>query len=439
MNKIPTFSIEELYQKVSSTLTDRLSLFQGMTLANISIEKELKPHPKWSYTFYTGITKKAEKNYSINIKIPNKLIYQNRNKVGNEIINNRQYDITIENLEVSPRGQITIIASSIKETGMSERELLKRRLEKYCEKKGYFEREKKELPRLVTSILALTSQYSEIHDDLHSNLNLSQERVSIINCKNSQEIAKYIKNIEPNKYDIIVLYRGGREDEAMNMFSSEEIIDAITTSTITVCAALGHDMDTPFIYTIADQTYSTPSSFGKAIMAHNDEAKKDYKKLLIDIKTALDRIKEKAEYRYIKNIDQIEATSKRLYEKVNAKIDKQLQEVENSVARVTDIKHNKLAMISNKIEHLIDNIYKNKSEKISKIETAIDYYWKDTYKNKTTLIHTLSEKIEDNVKNIEANIQIKEKLREEQKSKKQTKIIFITIIIALLIIITLLI
>jgi exodeoxyribonuclease VII large subunit len=439
MSKVPTFSIEQLYQKVSSTLTDRLSLFQGMTLANISIDKELKPHPKWQYSYYTGTTKEAEKNYSINLKISNQLILQFRNQIGNEIVTNASYDILIENLSISSFGQISITVKAIKETGISERELLKRRLKKYCENQGYFKREKKELPRLVTSILALTSQYSEIHDDIHSNLNFGQDKVTIINCKNTQEIAKHIKGIKPNKYDIIVLYRGGREDEAMNMFSSEEIIEAIVTSPITVCAALGHDIDTPFIYTIADQTYSTPSSFGKAITAHNDETKKDYKKLLIDIKTTLERVKEKAEYLYTKDIDQIEATSKRLYEKVNAKIDKLLQEVENSVIRVTDSKHNKISITSNKIEHLVDNVYKVKADQISSIETAINYYWRDTYKNKLNHIHTLSINIEDYVKNIETNIQTKEELSEEKKSNKKTIVIFTAIIIALVSIIALLI
>ncbi len=426
-----TFSLEQLYEKVTTVISDNLSLFQGLTLSNISIDKKLVPHDKWQYSFYTGTTKSSSKNYTVQLKISNTIINKHRSQNGEEQYN-AKYDIEIESLSVSSFGAITITVKSIKETGVSERELLRRRLEKFTKDNGYDKRPKKELPRLVTSILALTSKFSEIHDDLHSNLNLSSSQVTVMNCASSTEISQHIQNADIAKYDIVVLYRGGREDEAMNMFSSEEIIEVIAKSDIPVCAALGHDMDTPFIYAIADQTYSTPSAFGKAITAHNQSVIETHQELLNNIGNTLHVIKETMEHRYTKVFDYIEATSKRIYEKVNAKIDSLLKESENSVTRISDKVYNRITSSSQKIEDLVHRVYTSKIEQISTVETAIGYYMQDVYKNRVNHIDLLAERVEQYGQRIEANIHDKRALAKERKSKQKTFWLFATIIAILI-------
>jgi exodeoxyribonuclease VII large subunit len=429
-----TFSLEQLYEKVTTVISDRLSLFQGLTLTNISVDKKLTPHDTWQYSFYAGTTKSSSKNYTVQLKISNTIIKEHYSKNGQEQ-HNAKYDIEIESLSVSSFGAITVTVKSIKETGVSERELLRRRLEKYTKEHGYDTRIKKELPRLVTSILALTSKYSEIHDDLHSNLNLPSAQVAVINCMDSKEIAQHLQDTDTAKYDIVVLYRGGREDEAMNMFSSEEIIEAIVKSDIPVCAALGHDMDTPFIYAIADQTYSTPSAFGKAITAHNHSAIEEHQVLLSSIGNTLNTIKEGMVHRYTKVFDYIEATSKRLYEKVNARIDRLLKESENSVMRISDKAYSRITSASQKIEDLIHRIYKSKIEQISVVETAIGYYMHDTYKNRVNHIDLIVDRVEQYAQRIETNIQNKQVLQKERQSKQKTFGLFaviITILIAVI-------
>ncbi|SFV55949.1 Exodeoxyribonuclease VII large subunit [hydrothermal vent metagenome] len=436
MNASPatTFSLDQLYEKVTTVISDKLSLFQGLTLSNISIDKNLKPHDKWQYSFYIGTSKSSSKNYTVQLKISNTIINKHRSQNGEEQ-NNAKYDIEIDTLSVSTFGAITVTVKSIKETGVSERELLRRRLEKFTKEQGYDKRTKKALPRLVTSILALTSKFSEIHDDLHSNLNLSGSQVRVVNCTNSKEISQHIQSDDTTRYDIVVLYRGGREDEAMNMFSSEEIIEAIAKSDIPVCAALGHDMDTPFIYAIADQTYSTPSAFGKAITAHNHTAIEEHQTLLSSIGNALHTIKENMEHRYTKVFDHIEATSKRLYEKVNAKIDRLLKESENNVMRISDKAYNRIASSSQKIEDMVHRIYKSKIEQMSTIETAIGYYMQDVYRNKVNHINLLADSVEQYGQRIEANIHDKQALAKERKSKQKTFWLFATIIAILIAII----
>lgn len=433
MNVSPAFSLEKLYQKVSEVLVNNLSLFQGLTLTNISIDKTLKPHHVWQQVFYTGTSKESvkNKNYSVTLKISNTLINTYRKECGNEIPSNASYDILIESLSVSPFGTITITVGGIKETGISERELLKRRLTKYCEKHKFFDRKKKEMPHLVTSILALTSQYSEIHDDLLSNLTLHPSRVNVVNCKDTKEIASYIDDAKANDYDLIVLYRGGREDEAMSMFSSEEIINAITKSNIPVCAALGHDMDIPFIYSIADKTYSTPSAFGKAISAHNLSVKESNSAILLGIGNTLEIIKEKIHVKYTKTFDYIESTSKRLYEKVNARINKLLEDSENSVVRIADSTLSIIYLTNEKIEQSIQQIHQSRDSNVDKIETAIEYNFQNIYRNRLGYIQGTFDEIESYVRELQQHERNLKKLLEEKRSKHTTIIIF-TLVITLM-------
>lgn len=429
------FSLDQLYEKVTTVISDKISLFQGLTLSNISIDKNLKPHDKWQYSFYTGTSSSSSKNYTVQLKISNTITNKHRSQ-NSEEKHNAKYDIEIDTLSVSTFGAITITVKSIKETGVSERELLRRKLEKFTKEQGYDKRTKKALPRLVTSILALTSKFSEIHHDLHSNLNLPSSQVCVVNCTDSKEISQRIKSADIARYDIVVLYRGGREDEAMNMFSSEEIIETIAKSDIPVCAALGHDIDTPFIYAIADQTYSTPSAFSKAITAHNHTTIEEHQTLLSSIGNALHTIKEDMEHRYTKVFDHIEATSKRLYEKVNAKIDRLLKESENSITRISDKAYNSINTASQRIEELIHRMHMAKAEYVSTTETAIGYYMQDVYKNRINHINFLTDRIEQYAQRIEANIHNKQALAKERTSKQQTFWLFVVIITILSSIIT---
>ena len=341
-------TIKQLYVNVGKVLSKDISIFNGLTLADISIDNTIKPNDKYSYSYYTGTAKNGNKDYKVNLKISNTVIHDFLSS-NLETGDNAKYDIVIDSLNVANFGQITITVKSLKETGVSNRELLNRRLKKYVKDNGYDKLKKKELPKLVTSILAITSKHSEIHDDIHSNLNIPNDRVTIVKCTTSREISNYINSVNTNKYDIIVLYRGGREDEAMSLFSSEEIIDAIVKSKIPVCVALGHDMDRPFIYEVADLTYSTPSAFGKAIYSHNERARDELDKTLYSIKDSLLMARKNIDRKHDNILMQIESNSGLLYEKLVNKIQKLYDDSNNNIAILYNAK------ISN-IDKLINNI-----------------------------------------------------------------------------------
>ncbi|MFA6192997.1 MAG: exodeoxyribonuclease VII large subunit [Sulfurimonas sp.] len=263
-----SFSLEDFQNKLNGILKDNLSVFQGLIISGISMSQQLN----YQKTYYqtTSLTQ-DKKDQRIQIMINNGVLKSHFDTNSN-CTGNAKFDITIDKVFTSRNSEIIIIAKAIKETGVSTRELLHRRLEKYCLERGYNTRIKKELPCFIVSIFAITSKGSIIRDDLLSNLNIAnKDDITIVHCETSKEISLNIKRASQEQYNIVVLFRGGTEDQAMSIFSSECIIDAIVESSIPVCAALGHEMDAPFIYKVVDKQYSTPSAFSKDISIHNAE------------------------------------------------------------------------------------------------------------------------------------------------------------------------
>ena len=278
-------TLEDFRNRVSIILSDNLSLFRGFTIADISIDSKITA----SNVFYNG-TQSSVKNYKVSILInpPVAKAFVDSNPL---VGNNAKYDITIDKIYLNNYNSITIVASSVKETGLSDRELLERRLYKYCKDFTLLPKIKKPLPRVVINILAVTSSSSTIDDDIYNNNGLLKENsTQIVKCRTSEEIAAIVKNADQS-FDIVVLYRGGHQDDAMNIFSHESIIDAISGSSLPVAVALGHDVDSPFIYNLADYYAPAPVGFAKQILSHNVKAKTDLFSLLGSIKNSLDAIK----------------------------------------------------------------------------------------------------------------------------------------------------
>ncbi|PKI12767.1 exodeoxyribonuclease VII large subunit [Colwellia sp. 12G3] len=271
-----TLTLDGLYEKITDVLDDKLDFFEGLTISGISIIH--KDTDSWN-GFLSGTAKTGDKDGKINIQIKKTLMESVLSNLLPHQSCSAKYDVVIKSLYINRWGSVTIIASGIRETGISDRQLLIRRLEKYCSTKGYFEKEKNVLPKLITSVLALTSEHSNISGDLLKLNDQLSSKFQHENCSTSQQVADYI-NDNQQGFDLLVLYRGGHEDEAMNMFSNEVIIDAIINSAIPVCVALGHESDRPFIYKLADYESATPSAFAGEIKSHNDNTCNEFKDIL---------------------------------------------------------------------------------------------------------------------------------------------------------------
>lgn len=257
-----TLSLPHLISTVNSKL-DFFKKRSDIVITNLSVNKHITKNTKYGSWYGDAESTIDGKNYKISLQIPNNVI-----DTITTSSDSHKYNVGIRSVSINSYGKLAILAASIESIGDSEREDMNQQLYDYCKKKKYFKRKKKSLPRKINSILCITSPGSTIKGDVISTTGLSEGRVKILNVGSSAKIAKIILN--SYNVDIIVLYRGGHQDVAMNMFSEIPILDAIQKSKVPVCVALGHEIDVPFVYAIADQTFATPSSFGKSIAAIND-------------------------------------------------------------------------------------------------------------------------------------------------------------------------
>lgn len=254
-------SVKELFDEINSNI----SIDSNKVITNLSISKEITPNHRYGAWYGDADSAIGSKDFKVTVRIPNTVIETAYHEYGS--LSNSTYDITVSKAEVNAYGKLAITASHIEKVGISDKDNFYNDLLQYAQKKGYLKRKRKPLPKVVKSILCLTSAGSNIKEDIINTTGLPEEKIKVLNIGSEKKLAEIIL---ANKYtDITVLYRGGHEDVTMNMFSEKPVLDAIHKSKKPVCVALGHDSDRPFVYEVADQTFSTPSSFGKSINAHN--------------------------------------------------------------------------------------------------------------------------------------------------------------------------
>ncbi|MHC3995667.1 exodeoxyribonuclease VII large subunit [Thiomicrolovo sp. ZZH C-3] len=281
MNPPATVTLEQFQEKVNSLLQSNVDLFRGMLITDVSIPGTLECNGK---PFFQGSTREEGIIRGISFYIPCDVI-QRFLQAYPEHQGDAKFDVRIKDVRINRYNTtIQITVDELRETGVSNRELLKRRLDAYCRANGVYERPKRPLPPLVLRVLALTSRSSTIQTDIGENIGLTNPNaVEIAFCESSEAIAGAIGAADPDRHDLVVLYRGGREDDAMDMFSEESIIAAIAAAKLPVAVALGHEVDRPFIYNVADVCADTPSAFAKMIHTHNLQRRDEYFHLLKSI------------------------------------------------------------------------------------------------------------------------------------------------------------
>jgi exonuclease VII large subunit len=373
--------------------------FNGFTITDVSIVENLTENKQ----YYKGDSSTSNKNYSIQFLISSSLI--SKFKRDNPLIKKgAKYDIIIENLYVSSFSCVTVVAGAIKETGVSQRELFNRRLEKYCNDNRLYRAHFEALPYLVTRILALTSKNSEIKDDIISNLGLlDSSGVDVVNCKDSLEIANLIKSAQ-NRYDLVVLFRGGREDDAMMMFSQEPVLEALAESTIPTCAALGHDKDRPFVYNLVSFEYSTPNGFSEAISKHNWRTLSARVLVLEQIANSLKSI----EFKSVKHIQNCATLTVSAFNTILTNSNTQLERNLERVASHIDLIESSIFMgidfKCKEIESESELILANSFASVERSESTISHISSSLSLKKLSLIESSINNVENHSKALSASI-----------------------------------
>ncbi|WP_457748564.1 exodeoxyribonuclease VII large subunit [Sulfurimonas sp.] len=376
----------ELKEKLSAEMRKSYSIFHGLTITDISIDKPIS----LDNPYYTGTQKESKKSFKATFIINKETVREFFANCTQEETNNgsAKFDIIIDKIYVSANMTLMIVAKKISETGLSQREIQRRKLHKYCLNNNIYKRNRKILNGFVLKILAITSKTSTIESDITRNIGLRDtQSIHIINCDTSQAIAQAINNYSATEeYSLIVLHRGGREDEHMGIFSSQEIIDAIVKSPIPIASALGHEQDKPFVTLVTDIDYSTPSAFAKEIKKHNETLIEIQRGLVQKITLDLKQIAKNSLNNSSSSIRSIESYANEIHGKYALTIKSSISNIELYIQSITKSQANNIQAIQNSIKNTIEKLALHARKEIDKKLEAVEKHAKNIERDKKHFI-----------------------------------------------------
>ncbi len=259
-------TLNEFITQFKSDIKNIESVYKGLVITELSLPNVNKNIQHAYYNSY--YVDAINNNQYIKLLVPT-YVYNKAIEDGHQINENVSVDITIESISVDSRSTILIKVSKIIESGISEQELFIKNLINYCNENKLFDRIKKPLPSLIKKIALISTTSTNTLDDILSKLNYTNETEPFKVNSTSEAVAEQINLCQNKDYDVILLYRGGHEDKSMNIYSDTPVLNAIHNSNIHIGVALGHEIDIPFVYRLADSTYSTPTNFAQVVNEYN--------------------------------------------------------------------------------------------------------------------------------------------------------------------------
>jgi exodeoxyribonuclease VII large subunit len=169
-----------------------------------------------------------------------------------------------------------IITKILKYNGEGDLYKLFERNKKILEKKGYFSQlNKLKIPKKIKNILLLTSKDGRAYTDiLHvfnknkSKINYDLKNVSVQGKNCPSDICYQLSKLN-QKYDLIVITRGGGEYKDLFGFCIPDLIETVFNFRQPVLSAIGHKDDTTLLDLVADAVSSTPTDAAQYIIDIN--------------------------------------------------------------------------------------------------------------------------------------------------------------------------
>ena len=147
------------------------------------------------------------------------------------------------------------------------------KLKKKLEEEGLFEEAiKKPLPKFPKNIALVTSRHGEAINDFNTNIGQFGFKISLVDSRVEGQRAVFdileairFFNKNHEKYDALVLIRGGGSWESLQAFNNEKVAYAIRDSNIPVVCGVGHEGDVTIADLASDFRASTPTAAAKKL------------------------------------------------------------------------------------------------------------------------------------------------------------------------------
>lgn len=180
-----------------------------------------------------------------------------------------------------PSGRLSLKVGVIELSGVGALQKAYVALKLKFEKEGLFAPERKRvLPEFPETIALITSEQGAAIGDFTMNLGAQGFKVdfyptSVEGKKSVFEIIKAIRffNQSPEKYDVLVIVRGGGSWESLQAFNNEALSREIAESKIPTLCGIGHEKDITLAAMVADVMVSTPTATARTLRAPWDAAR----------------------------------------------------------------------------------------------------------------------------------------------------------------------
>lgn len=264
-------SLADLKAELLSPVRELGKRFRSFVIENLSIDPSCSLTPWKNGTRFLTV---SDANNSYARVSVSKSVWQRAVQNGYIVTSEVSIDVAIESLYIDKRLQLQIEAMAIRVTGQSQMEAKREAINAYCEDHDYFARKKLQYPAIITRIAIITTEYSSIESDITRQIGLKKDRISSYCFDGTPEGLKNTLSlvIAKGSYDIICLYRGGREDEAMFVYSDPMVLDEIVRSQTPIASALGHERDVPPVQGVVSLGCSSPSKFALFVRERNEQA-----------------------------------------------------------------------------------------------------------------------------------------------------------------------
>lgn len=437
-----TETLNEFIDRFLRDTKDILSSYKGLIISNLSLTNFRRNIERiYNGRYYIDA---FSNRYNVKLLLP-KSVLEEAIKLNHKIDETVSVDVTIDSVSLDNKGTILIGINKIVESGIGEQEIFERNLDIFCKENSIYQRSKKQLPTFIKKIALISTVGTNIVDDIKKNLIYTKE-LDLFNVNSSSdEIAKKILECQNVDYDVILLFRGGHQDKAMNIYSDIPVIKVIVDSKIHVGAALGHETDFPFIYKIVDSYYSTPTNFAQVANEHNNNQIIQFNNIVLNIGHYINSFKRTIvnDYLSIKtsNFEHILKHLSSELELIENKINKEVLTIIHKNEKALDSKlyisnttiNNKINQIEKVFHNSILSVNENIKDNIKLLSNNLDYASNNIENRCNTNFNSLQSELNKNFFNIENSSNKLISIIEMKSTKKK----YITISVVIVVLITL--
>lgn len=210
------------------------------------------------------------------------LIFRNQYEIagvplslGDEVILEGAPDI------YKPSGRLSFRAITIEYAGEGALKKAYDELYAKLEREGILAPERKrELPRYPERVALITSSDGAALGDFMSNLTRAGLHITLFPTlvEGKRAVVEILQalqyfNTHTDRFDMVVIIRGGGSLESLQAFNTESLVRAVAESKLPVLAGIGHERDISLVALAADLMVSTPTATAKVLSASWDEAR----------------------------------------------------------------------------------------------------------------------------------------------------------------------